>query len=217
MKKPTRSLASLRLHILCLCAVAALLGACASTSMVKTWKAPEKPQGTGKMAVLTVDQRGLLRQAFENRFASQLRKAGAPAQVTYELLSLPEIKEDKRAAGDRLRVSGANTVLIVRLVDATSSDREIQPGGEMYASTITGIESMGWYEYYSIGFMNMSPTYGSLKTRIYLETSLYDLSTEKRLWSGLTKTVLKENMDRLEELDVLVAKIVSAMRKDGVI
>jgi hypothetical protein len=65
--------------------------------------------------------------------------------------------------------------------------------------------------------MNMSPTYGSLKQKVCLETSLYDLKTEKRLWSGLTLTSLKENMDRVAEMDPLVEKIVSAMRKDGVI
>ena len=65
--------------------------------------------------------------------------------------------------------------------------------------------------------MNMSPTYGSLKQDVYLETALYDLKTEKRLWSGLSKTVIKEFTDRVAEMDPLVAKIVSAMRKDGVI
>ena len=41
--------------------------------------------------------------------------------VTFDLLSLPQIKEDKRAAADRLRASGAEALLILRLVDVGSS------------------------------------------------------------------------------------------------
>jgi hypothetical protein len=65
--------------------------------------------------------------------------------------------------------------------------------------------------------MDMSSTYGTLKQTVYLETGVYDLKTEKRLWSGITQTVVKENMDRVAEIDPLIEKIVAAMRKDGVI
>jgi len=207
----------MKLRPLFLCALAALLCSCAATSVKKTWKAPECQQPVGKIAVLTIEERDPVRQGFENRFVTQLSKSGNAALVTHNLLSLPAIKEDKRAAADRLRENGADALLIFRLVTIGDSYREIQPGGERYASTITGIETMGWYDYYSVGFMNMSPTYGSLKQDVYLETALYDLKTEKRLWSGLSKTVIKEFTDRVAEMDPLVAKIVSAMRKDGVI
>ena len=82
---------------------------------------------------------------------------------------------------------------------------------------LTGYETIGWYDYYSVGFMDMSPTYGSLKEWVDLEASLYDLKTEKRVWSGLTRTAVTENMDRVAEMDPLVEKIVEAMRKDGVV
>jgi hypothetical protein len=202
---------------LSLCALAALLYSCAATSLKKTWKAPDCQQAVGKIAVLAIDDRGLVRQGFENRFVAQLTKAGAPAVVTYDLLSLAEIKQDKRAAAERFRLSGAEAVLILRLKDISSSYRESRAGNERYVPVITGVDSMGWYDYYSVGFMDMSSTYGTLKQTVYLETSLYDLKTEKRLWSGLTETVVRENMDRVAEMDPLVEKFVAAMLKDNVI
>ena len=204
-------------HRFSLCVLVALLCSCAATSVKKTWKAPDCQQPVGKIAVLTIEERGPLRQGFENRFVAQLTKAGAPASVTYDLLSLSEIKEDKRAAADRFRKSGAEAILILRLVDVASSYRESRAGTERYAPVLTGINSMGWYDYYSVAFVDMSSTYGSLKQKVYLETSLYDLRTEKRLWSGLTQTVVRENMDRVAEMDPLVEKFVAAMRKDGVV
>jgi hypothetical protein len=202
---------------LALCALATLLCSCAATSVKKTWKSPDCQQPVGKIAVLTIEDRGLVRQGFENRFVSQLTKAGASALVTYDLLSLQEIKADKRAAAERFRASGADAILILRVVDVASSYRESRAGDERYASVVTGINSMGWYDYYSVGFIDMSTTYGTLKQTVYLETSLYDLKTEKRLWSAVTRTVVREDMDRVAEMDPLVEKIVVAMRTDGVI
>jgi hypothetical protein len=207
----------LTLHLFWTCGVAALLCSCAATSVKKTWKSPDCRGPVGKIAVLTIDDRGLLRQGFENRFVRYLTKSGASALVTYELLSLAEIKQDKQAAAERLRVSGAEALIILRLADSASAFQEVRSGRERYGAMITGIENLGWYDYYSIGFMDMGTTYGSLKQWVYLETTLYDLKTEKRVWSGLTQTVVKENMDRVAEMDPLVEKIVAAMRKDGVI
>jgi hypothetical protein len=197
--------------------VAVLLSSCAATSVEQTSRAPDCACPVGKIAVLAVADRGLLRQAFENRFVTQLRNAGASALFTYDLLSLQEIQDDKAAAANRLRAGGAEAVLIVRLVDVTTAYRNVQPGGERYAPVVTGFDTTLWYNYYSVAFMNMSPSYGSLTQKVYLETGLYDLRTEKRVWTGLTRTVLKENMDRVAEMDPLVEKIVAAMKKDGVI
>ena len=217
MTNSIRPRINLKLRTRALCVLASLLCSCAATSVKETWKAPDVHRPAGKIAVLAVDDRLLLRQGFENRLAGQLTKAGASARVTYNDLSLAEIKQDKRAAGDRFRSSGAETILIMRMVDATSTYRVVQPGGESYAAVITGIDSADWYGYYSVGFMNMATSYGNFKQRVALETSLYDLKTEKRLWSALTLTVVKETMDRVGEMDPLVAKIIEAMRKDGVI
>jgi hypothetical protein len=206
-----------RLHPFALCALATWLCGCAATRVETTWKAPDCPQPVGKIAVLAIEERGLVREGFENRFVRQLRKTGASAVVTFDLLSLPDIKEDKRAAAERFRSTGAQTVLILRLAGKASSYHESRAGNEHYVGTVSGIDNLGWYDYYSVAFMDMSPTYGNLKQTVYVDAGLFDLNTEKRLWFGTTQTVLKEDMDRVSEMDPFVEKIVAAMRKDGVV
>jgi len=110
------------LRPLCLCQLAAILCSCAATSVKETWKSPDCQQPVGKIAVVTIEDRGLLRQGFENRFVAQLAKAGAPAVVTFDQLSLAEIKQDKQAAAARFRARGADAVLILRLADTSSFD-----------------------------------------------------------------------------------------------
>lgn len=206
-----------KLRVPALCVLSALLCSCASTSIKNTWKTPDGRIPVTNIAVLTVEERGLLRQGFENRFHQQLAAAGARPQTTYELFSLAQIKADKRAAGERLLSSGAEAVLILRLVDKTSAYREYQPGRERYAPVVTGFDTMGWYDYYSVAFIGLGATYGSSRATVFLETSLHDLKTEKRLWSALTQTVVTEGMDRVAEMDPLIEKIVAAMKRDGVI
>ncbi len=195
-----------------------ILCSCAATSLKQTWKSPAW-SGTPlkKSAVLTVDDRTLLRQGFENRFVLQLRNGGAEAFTTYGLLTLEEIKQDKKAAAEKFLAEGADSVIILRLVDTQTYYREYRPGDERYAGIVTGWVDQPWYDYCTLAFMDMSPTYSSMKVSVYLETVVFDLRSGKRVWSCLTDTVIKETTDRVAEMDPLVARILQAMRKDGVI
>jgi len=205
------------IHSLWACTLAALLCSCAATSVKNIWKSPDSKEPVGKTAVLAVDERGLVRQGFENRFVKALTGGGGEALVTFDILTLAEIKQDKVKAAEQFRAGGAESLIILRLIEVASRYREVQPGSERFAANTIGFESMGWYDYYSVGFSDLSPTYGNLKQWVYIEASLYDLKTEKRVWSGLTETTLKENMDRVAEMDPVVEKLVAAMRKDGVV
>ena len=131
----TKSFYQTQLPLLAVCVLLVLLSACAATKVEKTWKAPDCPQPVGKIAVLAIEERGLVRQGFENRLAGLLNEKGGSAVVTYDLLSLPDIKENKQAAVERFRATGAQTVLILRLAGSGGSYRESRAGNERYAAT----------------------------------------------------------------------------------
>jgi hypothetical protein len=220
MNQNRKSVLNLNLRPLALGAVAALFCSCASTSVKQTWRAPDCHQITGKIAVLAIDDRGLVREGFENRFVRDLDAAGASALVTSDQLTLPDINADKRAAADHLHAMGAEALLLVRLGTISNAYRVSHPGEANYTPTANmanSFNNMGWHDYYSVGFMDMSPTYGNLKQSVDIETSLYDLKTDKRLWAAQTQTVVSEHDDRVAEVDPMVAKVVEAMRKDGLI
>jgi hypothetical protein len=200
--------------------VAALcLAGCATSSIKQTSKSPTYQGGpVQKVAMIAVDERGLVRQGFENRFLQAFRAHGQEAVVTHDLLDLAEIKADKEGAAARLRGAGADSVFIIRLVDQTSYSRQVRATPERYASAATGFgDNYGWYDCYSVAFTDMSTVWGSTTQKIYLDTTLFDLKTGQRLWPALTLTVLKENVDRLAEADSLVGKVVSALCKDGMV
>jgi hypothetical protein len=191
-----------------LCLLAALLSSCVGTSLKQTWKSPDYHNGpVSKTAALAVDERGYVRSAFESRFVLELRKHGINSFTTFETLSLAEINDDKAAAAERLRSIGAETLLILRLVDSSTSYGEAYVGTSAYNT---------WYDYYAMAY-GIGHSYGNQKQNTLLETTMFDLKTNKRIWSGLTETVTAYDTDRVAEMDKVVAKVVAAMKKDGIV
>lgn len=209
------------IQLLTAAVVAWCLGGCAApNSIVKTWKSPSPPGGpVQKVAVIGVDDRALVREGFENRFVRILRAENQGAMVTYDLLNLGEINADKKIAKTRLAAAGADAILIIQLTDRTTNDRLVGPRPAIEAENLltgaTGTD--GWEIYYSDTYIKMGTTWSRDSTTLYLNSGLHDLKTGRMLWSAVTKSVVKDNVDRLVVTEELVAMVVKAMRQDGVV
>jgi hypothetical protein len=195
-----------------------LFCSCATTTVEKTWKLPGHPEGpVKKLAVIAVSDKELVRPGLENRFANDIAKRGQPVITTLELLRLSKIKENKDAAVELLRQQGVDSVLIVRLLDQTTYDREVRASPAAFVPYATGYTSYGWGAYYDIAYMDLGTTYSSTRDVLLLDSSLFDLNTGQRLWSMVTKSVLKYNTDKVEVADDLADKVSAALLKDGLI
>ena len=205
----------MKLRKLAMATLTLSLCGCAATSLQQVWKSPTYTGGpVQKIAVLAIDERELYRSSVESHFNSQLTQHGQRAFVTYDLLTLPAIKADKEAAAAKLRERGADALLLVRLANSSSSTHEVRGGADYFAPTFSGGD---WYGYYSVAFMDMGTVWGGTVQEVCLETSIFELKTGQRVWSGTTYTMLKENADRITELSSLVGKVLAAARKDGVV
>lgn len=198
--------------------VGTVLCSCGTTRIKSTWRSPDFHGGPPqKVAIIAITDQPLVRTALENRFANQLEKQGQPAIPTAKLMSLPEIKENKEIAGARLRQAGADSVVIMKLASRSTYENKSGRTPNEFYSVTTGSPSEGWYTYYVSAYSGTDPAPIGLRDRYLLDTSLFDLSTGKRIWSCLTETELKENSDRLEIADSLVAKVVGLMVEEGVV
>ena len=118
---------------LCLCG-------CVGTSLDGNLKSPAYHGGAvQKVAVVAVTDQVLVREGFENRFARQMIEHGQGALVTYDLLSLPEIKADKQAAVTRVRQAGADSVLLIRLANQSTRSTETQATAPIFAPVPSAI------------------------------------------------------------------------------
>ncbi|HMP81956.1 MAG TPA: hypothetical protein PKA41_04530 [Verrucomicrobiota bacterium] len=196
-------------------AVALLVCSCASTKLKSTWKSPEYKGGpVGKIAVLVVDDRGMVRKVLEGHTAGVLNSRGQPAFHVNELMSLEEIKADKNAAAAKLRAQGAEAILILQTVSSVTSSSGRKTGQKSESA----IYQSGWFDFYLMAYDdNLTQVHGTLSQDLFIQSSLYDLNSEKRLWSCVTETVVKETSDKLELTKPLVNTIVAAMAADGLI
>ena len=131
--------------------------------------------------------------------------------------SLAEIQENKDAAAARLREAGADSVLITRLVDKTTSDSQMRRAPNQFYTVTTGSSSEGWYTYYAQAYSGVSVPRSDSRDYYFLDTSLFALDSGKLVWSCISRTTVKETADKFDIADELVAKVVERMRKDGVV
>jgi hypothetical protein len=201
-----------------LAACALLLSSCAATTSLKsTWKSPDYHGGpVQKIAVLVVDDGGSYRPMFEGQFVAQLEQAGQPAFQTLGLLTLPEIRADRDAAAAKLRAAGADAILAVRLVDSVNQSALV-PNKRAVTTVTADTGGAGCFEYVAAYTTTSGEMQKSLTLKVYLDTSLYELDSRKKLWTGLTETILREDTDRLGEIAPLVARLVAALKADGLI
>ena len=114
-------------------------------------------------------------------------------------------------------------MLFVRLVDSQTFEHNVRQTSPIYAPIITGMSSYGyspyddWGTYYDVAFMDMSVIRNGSTQVTYLEYNLYDLATQKLIWTGLTKSSLKEDTDRVASIRPLADEVMERMRSAGII
>jgi hypothetical protein len=207
-----------QLQTILLAAVALGLSGCASTSVKHSWKSPDcRGRKLQKVAILAVDERDFVRQALESRFLRDLREHGQTAMDTWEVLPGAAIQADKESAGARFRAEGADVILIVRLLDQSTYNQQAMAYPQFGNPVASGYDNYEWFDFYSIAFATVVPSWGTTKMNLLLDSSLFDLKTKKRLWSALSLTKVNEDEDKLVVADALVAKIVNRLHQDGLV
>jgi hypothetical protein len=162
-----------------------LLAACApSTKLVNVWQDPAYNSGPfKKVMVLGLGADGAMSRTFEDIFAAELKRRGVDAIPGYT--AVPEGQQASREAIEKAaRGAGADAFLVARLV---KSEKETQysPG---YSSAIPAV---GYYNNF-YGYYNAAVTYAPAVSYQYevvtVETNLWDVASNKLVWSGTTQT-----------------------------
>ena len=211
---------TLTLRLLSLALLTVLVSGCTTTKITNTWKSPEYKGGpVKKVAILAVDNRSLLREILENHFSNYMIERGQPAFRTHNVLSLQEIKDNREGAVATVKKEGVDSVLIVRLINSTMRSTLVrQTDNAVYMPLITGMESgpYGWYDAYSVAYMDVSTVRGNTDETLYLQSSLYDLTTGQMIWSCLSTSHIKEQTDRVAAAQLFIQEVHDAGQAAGV-
>ena len=195
----------IKLFVLLLITAAFLLASCTTTTvMTDVWKDKTYQGKPQEIVVIMVAKSPDMRNLFEDRFSAELDARGNNAFQSYTIIPMEQLR-DKEMVKSKIRSSGADTVLISRLVD-TKEIKSYRPG-QIYAVPSA---YYGWWGYYDIVFADYG--YTDDVQVAYIETNLYDVKTEKLIWSGHSKTERTEGEQQLINafIKVMIKKLSSA-------
>ncbi len=177
-----------RLSAALLCVVAVSCGT--PTSLVQRWSDPTFTGTPGEsMVVIALAKSQRNQMTWEGAFSNILRA------VKVKPIAGSTILPDQAAADEAtlklaVKNSGADLVAVTRLV-SVDKEQTYVPGSSYY--TPSPMAYGGYYGYYYSSYAMVS-TPGYYQTdKIYsVETNVYDVKTEKLIWSGVTETLNPE-------------------------
>ncbi|HEV8202227.1 MAG TPA: hypothetical protein VGS03_19630 [Candidatus Polarisedimenticolia bacterium] len=173
------------------------LGSCSeSMKLVRSQVDPAFVPGSVKSVfVVGVSTNPIMRKEYENTFVTALQSKDLKVIPGSELI--PDISQvDKDAVTAELRKMGVTHVMVTRVVDRKQVEQYHPPSYTTVGVGYGGYPGYygGWGSYMSVGYTTMSsPGYTTLHTVVSVESNLYDLATEKMVWTGLSEGYPDDN------------------------
>jgi hypothetical protein len=158
---------------------------------------------------LTPAERNML--IWEGAFSSALQSSGVTPIAGSKFIP-HGTKVEEAALKQTIRESGANLVAVTRVL-AVDKEQEYVPGSSYYTPA-PGYYGMYGYYHSSYAFVS-SPGYIQENTIVKLETNVYDVGTEKLVWSGVSETLNPETAQ--DVANSVAMMLVDDMRKSKVI
>lgn len=164
-----------------------LLSSCSASKLLSTWESDTAAQfNTTKILVIGVAKEETKRRIYEDTFTDSLlaMKVDAVASYTASKVAIEPTEEHLR---EIIKKSGCDSVLITHMVRASEKDY-YQPHSRIIGTNNLG--SYGLYGYYPFIYRSVysGGSYVST-TKVVLETTLYDVITEKRVWSARSESI----------------------------
>ncbi|UCD36160.1 MAG: hypothetical protein JSU90_04845 [Nitrospiraceae bacterium] len=179
-----------------------LVSSCAATKLASTWKDSSYQGDIKRVFVIGAAQNPGMRRIFEREFATELKSHGLYAVPSHEYIP-QDTMLDKDAIVSKVRELDMDTVLVTRLLDKKRIVQDI-PG--YYTS---------WPQYYKAGYQSSCPRGSRCDDVVALETNLYEVKTEKLVWSALTKTFIEDGTYQL--IREFVQVIMENLMNEGLI
>jgi len=171
-------------------AIAALFASCSTSKVTFFFKDASYQKQPRKVLVLAVVRKPVVRRVVEDEFVRRFRDRGIEALRGYTVFPGDELAT-KEALERELMAGGFDALLLMRLMDPRS-DLPGAPGAATgQQGSPAGPGSGGWPAYYSACYAAVySPNYTLEDKYALAETSLYDVATEKLIWTAVSETWL---------------------------
>jgi len=204
-----------------------LVTACSGTKTTYSWSDQSYKGQIKKVYIIGIAKNDLNRMVFEDTFESRLTSKGVKAISSYKD-NLPTNQEvNQEDIIQRMRNNNCDSVLLTRLISQQTT-AYISGGQKSYTFTPGPYSSdlafsdiprgsfyNSWGNYYRYGRMNsMAPARADFVI-LTVESVLYDLQTEKLIWSAQLETRLEGNFENM--VRTFVKEAAKDLKRKGLI
>ncbi len=190
----------------------AFLASCTSTKLSEAWVDSSYKGGPLESVLViglsdNVRRRGLFEQALASKFNSR----GVPAVAS---MGVAPNKEDLDKASIKKKVQelGIKSVIVTRLL-GVDKEKYYVPG-EAYTPRYGYYRGFSGYYDRAYGAA-YSPGYWEEYEIVRLETNLYEVATEKLIWSAASETVDPKSVEKV--VQSLSEQIIDSLSKSGLL
>jgi hypothetical protein len=202
------------IYVFCLIMLAGCMLSCAPNTLTSSWvdqsfKGPIK----GRILVIGVFKNPYAYKIFEDSFANSLIKAGAEAVPSHKY-SQGTTRNSKEWLGRAVKLSGAAAILIMHLNNEEKQTEIDKPhglilGGEMEGNSIDGYHSF-------VVEKTLVPGNTLTRTEDYIGATLFDVRTDKPIWSASSKSVNLNHLLRTDD-EQLERLYIKDMQRDHIL
>lgn len=202
--------------LLPIAAILILISACSSSSkMTNSWKEPSyETRYFEKVATVALSENSIHRNIAELEMVKALGTIGvkgtsSAAFIQPEDTLLPDAELIKKFTDQ-----GCDGILTVR-VFKVENEKSIVTNYQSSPSMHMGFGGYyGWGMGYTYSFPSSSTSYVQETTNIFLETNFYDVSNQKLIWGGISRTTDPKSIEEIAKS--YSSLVVQEMRYDKV-
>jgi len=176
-------------HLLFLLVAVTLFTGCLVTKVTSTWKDPSYQGSPKKILVYAVLKSPMLRRIMEDEFVAHFKYRGINAVPGYRVFPGEELVM-KEVLKEKLNAEGFDTLLLSRVTGTRTEPASGQTYQPSYYGSYQGYYSSGYSEAYS-------SSYGAEDYYATTETSLFDVASEKMIWSGAGDTWINDKEQKM--------------------
>jgi len=208
-----------RLTLLAL--VGLLTTACSSASVKNSWVKPGYSDKVENVYLVGIAKEEDFRRLFEEAFKRKLTDQGVRAIPSHIDLSKSQ-ESNRESIIKEMTANGCDSVLLTKLIrkrkDKGTSGKGIQVVQVAPVAAPVYVDpwynNWGAYYYQSTGIKDIQPTTPGTTT-LTIESVLYDLKTEERIWSAQLETV--KEIDIMKMIQDHVDAVVRNLKQKGLI
>ncbi|MBW2605124.1 MAG: hypothetical protein JRE28_12555 [Deltaproteobacteria bacterium] len=191
--------------VFCVVFSGVLIIACAGTKLTHTWvDETYHTRPVSDILVIAVTHKEDNRQSFEDKFVAQLKVSGVAAVSSSDVISIPsDLELKKEEISSAVNKFKNDAVIITHMVGVEEKESYTPPERNRG----------GYYGYYGWAYgYTHEPGYYRTRTLVRLTTHLYDVKTEKLIWSGESETLDPGSINQI--IDDVIEVLIKDLQKN---